>query len=287
MEMKLIIISGLSGSGKSIALQTLEDEGFYCVDNLPLSFLSSFCDKFYNHPNIKKLAIGVDARGFPEELLIAHQFVDAIRNIYLDINVVFLQAADDILLKRYHETRRRHPLSNQQRGLLESIVYERALLESLMGQSNSIIDTSNLNVHELRQEIKERLLSSSNNGLSIQLESFGFKNGIPLNADFVFDARSLTNPHWDSNLRAHTGQEEPVQSYLDQATDVQMYLETLKKALDSWIPTFEIGTRSYLTLAIGCTGGKHRSVYLVERLNKYLLAQQKSVIVRHRELKTW
>lgn len=282
--MELIIISGLSGSGKSIALQTLEDEGFYCVDNLPLSFLNAFFDKFHNHSLIKKVAVGIDARGFPEDLLNAQSFISEMKDAFPKTNIVFLQASDEVLLKRYHETRRRHPLSNQKRGLLDSIQYERKVLEALLSAANLIIDTSTLNVHQLRQELKERVLETPNNALSIQLESFGFRNGIPLNSDFVFDARSLSNPHWDPNIRAFTGQDACVQKFLDAAIDVQNYLQTLKIALDQWIPTFEVGTRAYLTLSIGCTGGQHRSVYLVERLNKYLTAQNKSVIVRHREL---
>lgn len=282
--MELVIISGLSGSGKSIALQTLEDEGFYCVDNLPLSFLNAFFDKFHNHSQIKKVAVGIDARGFPEDLLNAQSFISEMTGVFPKTNIVFLQASDEVLLKRYHETRRRHPLSNQTRGLLDSIQYERKVLETLLGSANLIIDTSTLNVHQLRQELKERVLETPNNALSIQLESFGFRNGIPLNADFVFDARSLSNPHWDPSIRPFTGQDPCVQTFLDAAPDVQSYLQTLKIALDQWIPTFEVGTRAYLTLSVGCTGGQHRSVYLVERLKEYLMAQNKSVIVRHREL---
>lgn len=281
--MELIIISGLSGSGKSIALQTLEDEGFYCVDNLPLSFLNTFIQNFNSSLDEKKIAIGVDARGFAHDIRHAHDYFSQLSKQNVTFKVLFLQASDEILLKRFHETRRKHPLSNNEKSLLNAISDERSLLEPILAQATLIIDTSTFNVHELRQHLKENLLDAESNQLSIQLESFGFKNGLPLNADFIFDARALTNPHWDIKLRPLTGKDQAIVDFFEHAQDVQSYLATLIQSLEVWLPQFLNSNRSYLTISVGCTGGKHRSVYLVEALNAHF-KERYQLLIHHREL---
>ena len=281
--MELIIISGLSGSGKSIALQTLEDEGFYCVDNLPLSFLNTFVQNFNSSLDEKRIAIGVDARGFAHDIRHAYDYFSQLAQQEINFKVLFLQASDEILLKRFHETRRKHPLSNNEKSLLQAISDERSLLEPILGQASLILDTSTFNVHELRQRLKESLLNNQSNQLAIQLESFGFKNGIPLNADFIFDARALTNPHWDAKLRPLTGKDQAIHHFFQQAEDVQAYLDALIQSLEIWLPQFSHSNRSYLTISVGCTGGQHRSVYLVEALYAHFKPHYQ-LLIHHREL---
>ncbi len=281
--MHLVILSGLSGSGKSNALQTLEDEGFFCVDNLPLSFVISFIERFVEQNPKKKLAIVLDARGFPEDIQEAQSIFKTILNFPFKTDFVFLDSTDEILLQRYRDTRRRHPLFKKNLSLIECIHYERELLEPIRAQNELLIDTSYLSVHDLREIIKNRVLNNESQQLSIQIESFGFKHGLPLHSDFVFDARCLTNPHWETRLREQTGRDKDVIDYLDHAEDVQRYLDDLIHFFTHWNQKFEQGTRAYLTIAIGCTGGQHRSVYLVEKLAESLSSHY-ALVIKHREL---
>lgn len=282
--MQIILISGLSGAGKSIALETFEDEGFFCVDNLPLSFVLSFIEKYSEESSHKRLAIVVDARGFPDDLNEAQQVFKALNELPQNIEFIFLNATNEAIVQRYRDTRRRHPFYQAHLTLLDTIEYERELLQPLREYTDLHVDTSCMSVHDLRAFLKKQLLKNhAQHLLSIQLESFGFKHGTPLNADFMFDARCLTNPHWEPLLRPKTGQDREVIEYLDQRQDVQAYLEDLETFFYTWLPRFEQGTRAYLTIAIGCTGGQHRSVYLVEQLAK-VIAKRYPLVVKHREL---
>lgn len=282
--MQIVLISGLSGAGKSIALETFEDEGFFCVDNLPLSFVLSFIEKFSDESSHKRLAIVVDARGFPDDLSEAKEVFASLNELPEHIDFVFLDATSEAIVQRYRDTRRRHPFYQAHLSLLDTIEHERSLLQPLKAYMDLHIDTSCLSVHDLRAFIKKQLLNKHDqHQLSIQVESFGFKHGTPLNADFIFDARCLTNPHWEPMLRPKTGRDIEVSDYLAGHEDVQAYLKDLEDFFYTWLPRFEQGTRAYLTIAIGCTGGQHRSVYLVEQLAK-VIAQRYPLIVKHREL---
>lgn len=282
--MRIILISGLSGAGKSIVLETFEDEGFYCVDNLPLGFVVSFIEKFAEQPVHKKLAIVVDARGFPDDLDEIQKTFATLNEMPEDIRSVYLDATNEEIVQRYRDTRRRHPFYKAHLTLLDTIEHERLLLHPLKEYMDFHIDTSQMSVHELRSFIKKQILNDHpKHRLSIQIESFGFKYGTPLNADFIFDARCLTNPHWDPLLRPNTGRDSDVIEYLNARTDVQAYLKDLEDFFEKWLPKFEQGTRAYLTIAIGCTGGQHRSVYLSEQLAKKI-AKRYPLIVKHREL---
>ncbi len=284
MVQQMIIISGLSGSGKSIALQTLEDEGFFCIDNLPISFIPRFIEEIQQRKGIARLAIGVDARSFPEDLSEAESIFKQIEECTsLTPKILFLDANDEILIKRYSHTRRRHPLSSTEKSLVDAINYERELLSPLRLRANVLVDTSFLNVHELRSILKQRLIENNHSSLFINIISFGYRNGIPLDADFVFDARMLTNPHWIPHLREYTGLSSEITDFFAETEDIQDFYHDIAGFITKWLPSFKKGTRSYLTIAIGCTGGKHRSVYLAQRLFELLQAEN-NVLVKHREI---
>lgn len=284
MVQQMIIISGLSGSGKSIALQTLEDEGFFCIDNLPISFIPRFIQEIQQRKGISRLAIGVDARSFPEDLVEAESIFKQIEDCAsLTPKILFLDANDDVLIKRYSHTRRRHPLSGIEKSLTDAINFERELLSPLRLRAHLIVDTSLLNVHELRSILKQRLIETKGNSLFINIISFGYRNGVPLDADYVFDARILTNPHWIPRLREYTGLDPEIVEFFADTEDIQDYYQDISSFITKWLPSFKKGTRSYLTIAIGCTGGKHRSVYLAQRLFE-LLQDENNVLVKHREI---
>jgi len=285
--MRLIIVSGLSGSGKSVALSTLEDEGFYCVDNLPTTLLLPLVEQLrasglalYQH-----VAVGIDARS---DAGLLDRFTDAVSQLRasddITLEIVFLQTERGTLLKRFSETRRRHPLSQQGIPLSEAIDVERSLLSTISEQADIAIETTNLNLHELRARLRECLLSNSHNRLSLLFQSFGFKNGIPADTDFTFDIRCLPNPHWKQHLRPLTGEDPAVIDYLEQHAEVEQMFESIHGFLEQWIPAFQREGRSYLTVSIGCTGGQHRSVYLANRLARALESDSMQVTVRHREL---
>lgn len=286
--MRLIIVSGLSGSGKTIALQTLEDKQFYCVDNLPLHLLRPLVETMLAHETALDygLAVGIDVRNFLDQLDDFPAVLAELRTLDLDIDVLFLQASDDVLVRRYNETRRKHPLSAKDDSLTEAIQRERLLLQAISSHASLLIDSSHTNVHELRKLVGMRLQATSADHLVILFESFGYKHGVPTDADFVFDVRFLPNPHWDKALRPHTGLDQPVIDFLTAQDSVQALLVDLRDVLARWIPQFEQGTRSYLTIAIGCTGGQHRSVFIASQLAKHFKASQRHVIIRHRELRT-
>ncbi len=285
--MKLVIISGLSGSGKSIALDTLEDCGYFCVDNLPIALLHDFIDHVMleDHATYQKTAIGIDARNQTEKLVDFADDLAFIRSKGIDCEVVFMQAEESIILKRYSETRRRHPLTTSQRSLREALEIEQEVLRPLADHADIVIDTSFTHYHQLRDLLKNRLGEKGKGNLSIMFQSFGFKYGIPLDADFVFDARSLPNPYWASELRGLNGKDKPVIDFLQNEVIVKEYLHDIGHFVERWAPRFESDNRSYLTIAIGCTGGQHRSVFLVEALSRHFKSRVPNVMTRHRELR--
>ncbi|RMD68564.1 MAG: RNase adapter RapZ [Gammaproteobacteria bacterium] len=278
--MKLIIITGLSGSGKSTALHALEDRGVYCIDNLPLGLLPTIAR--YLEKSHDKMAVGIDARNLDEDFRRFPPMVAALRRQGMEVRTIFLDAKDETLLARFSETRRRHPLSGEGFPLLHAIQRERELLEPLIEQADLRIDTSSSHIHELRRWIQRRIMEDG--ALSLLLKSFGFKHGLPPDADFVFDVRCLPNPHWQPHLRMKTGKDPEVQAFLSAQPQVREMLASLKDLLVAWIPHFEAQNRSYLTVAVGCTGGQHRSVYLVECLADCLQKRYNNLSVCHREL---
>jgi UPF0042 nucleotide-binding protein len=283
--MRLVIVSGLSGSGKSIALHMLEDLDYYCVDNLPAGLLRSFLDHTIAKPLplYDRTAVGVDARNDPDEIAAVPEVIGNLRG-HVQCELIFLTADEDILLKRYAETRRKHPLSGKGLSLRSAIQRERELLSPIVDASDLVIDTTRTNVHQLREMIRERVDRRTEQRLSLTFSSFAYKHGVPRDADFVFDARALPNPYWDLSLRNYTGKDAPVIEFLDAQESVQRMLADLVAFLDRWIPELVKSNRSYLTIAIGCTGGQHRSVYLVEKLAQHFRSTYKLVLTHHHEL---
>jgi len=285
--MKLVIISGLSGSGKSVALHTLEDMGFYCIDNLPIGLLADFGRHITESPTklFERYAVGIDARNVTADLSQFPDILDELKARNIRSEIVFLQAADDTLIKRFSETRRRHPLSLPNISLAEAIKRETELLSPILARADLVIDTSTTNVHQLRDLVRNRLDRRGDSRLSLLFTSFGFKHGIPKDADFVFDVRCLPNPHWEPRLRPLTGRDADVRDYLEDHSSVQQMYANIRDFIAQWLPSFEREGRSYLTVAIGCTGGQHRSVYLTERLGAHFQQESdNSTIIRHREL---
>ena len=285
--MNLIIISGLSGSGKSVALRALEDIDFYCIDNLPLSLLDAFASDVQSQSDSsmqRNVAVGIDARSRPEQLDRFNDIINGLKTKGINCKVLFLRADDATLLKRFSETRRKHPLSGTATPLADAIDDETRLLSPIAANADMFIDTSRTNVHQLRDLVMEFQGKSGSNRVSLLLRSFGFKHGVPADADFVFDARCLPNPHWQPALRNLTGKDREVAEYLEGEPLARQFYDTLETFLSTWIPHFEADNRSYLSVAIGCTGGQHRSVYLVEKLARQLGSLPVDIMKRHREL---
>jgi UPF0042 nucleotide-binding protein len=284
--MRLIIISGLSGSGKSVALHVLEDLGYYCVDNMPAALLKSVIAEVTSGGDeaTQLVAVGVDARNRQEDLESLPYLLEELRQQKVQTELLFLQSSDDVLLKRYSESRRRHPLAERGTALRGAIERERELLSVVVNAADLIIDTSHTSVYELADTIRERIDRRKTNTLSVLIESFGFKNGIPADADFVFDMRCLPNPYWTVELRGLNGRDKEVTEFLDaQEAFVSMY-EDILSFLKRWIPEYDDVHRGYLTVAIGCTGGQHRSVYMTEKLASALREIHDPVLTRHNEL---
>ena len=284
--MKLMIISGLSGSGKSIALHVLEDLDYYCIDNLPVGMLPALAEEVILSPNLQydNYAVGIDARTIAQDLGYFPQILKDLRAKDIQCEVIFLEASNDTLIKRFSETRRKHPLTDSDVPLKEAILKERSLLEPVSTSADLHIDTSLTTIHQLRDLVHDRITDNTSKHLSLLFESFGFKHGIPVDADFVFDVRCLPNPHWVPELRALTGKDKPIADYLETYTEVSEMFDDIVKFLDRWIPCFEADNRSYMTIAIGCTGGQHRSVYFATRLLNHFKALRGNTLVRHREL---
>lgn len=284
--MHLIIVSGLSGSGKSTALHVLEDVGYNCIDNLPVSLLPALVAQIQIHRDAddQKFAIGVDVRNAWQDLNIFPEMIDTLKDAHIPIHVLFLDTGLPVLMQRFSETRRKHPLSDRDTNLQEAIREEQSLLEPIRDTADQVLDTSHLNLHELRDLVKDRVVGQHDATMAIQFESFGFKHGVPVNADLVFDARCLPNPHWKPNLRAQSGQDPDVIAFLEGEEKVQAMYRDIENFLSRWLPHYQANSRSYITIAVGCTGGQHRSVYLAERLQKHFASQYDNVLVRHREL---
>ena len=285
--MRLVIVSGLSGSGKTVALHALEDAGFYCIDNLHLGLLTAFVGQLMS-PKLKLYdlaAVGIDARSGVEELERFPEIVREIKAGGVDLDIVFLQAEVNTLLKRFSETRRKHPLTRKGLPLVEAIHLERSLLAHIANEADLIIDTTHTNVHQLSKLVRDRVRAGEEPTLSLLFQSFGFKHGAPTDSDFVFDVRCLPNPHWEPRLRSQTGRDREVVEYLEGHPLVEEMYEQVRNFLETWIPRFESENRSYLSVSIGCTGGQHRSVYLAERLAQHFRETHgHHVTTRHREL---
>lgn len=284
--MRLIIVSGLSGSGKTVALHVLEDLGYYCIDNLPARLLRAVVDEISASPGQidRGLAVGIDARNRRQDLESLPHLIEKFRQQHIQTDVLFLLADDEVLLKRYSETRRRHPLAEHGAELRAAIDEEREVLSEVINAADLIIDTSRTSVYELADTIRERVSGRAPASLSVLIESFGYKNGIPADADFVFDLRCLPNPYWDLNLRRLTGLDEQVVRFLDAQELVAAMHADILAFLEHWIPEYRASNRAFLTIAIGCTGGQHRSVYMAEKLAESLRGVEDHVSTRHKEL---
>lgn len=286
--MRLVIVSGRSGSGKSTALAVLEDNDFYCIDNLPASLLPELIDRTLLSAELApaRLAVSIDARNQPQQLEQIPALLAKLREKNIQFEIVYLDADDNTLLKRFSETRRRHPLTRNERSLSEALAYERELLHHLSCAAHLTIDTTQLNLYQLSDLLKQRLLDKPASGTAFLLKSFGFKRGLPVEADFVLDVRNLPNPYWQPELRPYSGMEQPVIDYLNQQEEVQEMYTDILHYLQKWLPRVGASNRAYVTIAIGCTGGQHRSVYMVERLAAALRTTLDNIQVRHRDAKS-
>ncbi len=285
-EERLVIISGLSGAGKSVVLHALEDLSFYCIDNLPIVLLDKLFEYIDTHDAKigKRIAIGVDARSLLTGLGDVADYISRLKKQGRAAEIIFLQADNDVLKRRFSETRRKHPLSSAELSLADAIRQERELLATLSELSDLHIDTSHTLAHGLREIISARVAGRDPGALSMQFLSFGFKHGAPNDADFVFDVRCLPNPYWERDLRHYSGKDKPVVEFLCDEEPVIRMLDQLIHFFQSFVPMFEAEGRSYLTIAIGCTGGHHRSVYMAERLARHFIDEGRHVLIRHRGL---
>ena len=281
----LVIVSGLSGSGKSVALKTFEDLDYYCADNLPVGLLPAFVRSLIGDDGLPpRIAVGIDVRSRNNDLGQLAEWRAMADALGVDARLLYFEASDEVLLRRFADTRRRHPLTRLGLSLPEALAHERVLTQPLRGEADAVIDTSALNVHQLRRTVITDFALEHSPGLSLLFESFAYRHGVPEEADFVFDARVLPNPHWDPDLRPLTGKEPRVRDYLDAAPEVATYVSQVTGFLDTWLPKLRNETRAYVTVAFGCSGGKHRSVYLAERLAAHARTQGwEEVATYHRE----
>lgn len=281
-EIRLIVISGRSGSGKSTVLNTLEDAGFNCIDNLPPPMLPALVNWMGTEATNKKIAVCIDVRQSTEDIL---ALPDILRNLYSDVKpeLLFLDADENILLQRFSATRRKHPLTDAHSSLAEAITKEAKYLADIGSMANVKLDTSSLTVQQLRDQVRTRLIQQPQ-GLALQIMSFGFKHGLPRDADLVFDVRCLPNPYWDKSLRMFTGKDQPIQAFLQKEPSVAEMFEDIVRYVARWLPEHEKNQRSYLTVAIGCTGGQHRSVYLAEQMFAMFNERYPATQIRHRDL---
>ena len=285
-KQRLIVISGLSGAGKTVTLHTLEDSGFYCIDNLPIGLLNEFRHQLTDLETIpaEEIAVGIDARN-PEHLIAGlPESIELLKQQNLSVELIYIEANDDVLTKRYSETRRKHPLSSDAVSLTGAIKKERRIMEQFSESADLRIDTSLLSMYGLRDLVREQIVNHPTEALSMQFVSFGYKNGVPKDADFVFDTRCLPNPYWEKDLRFSNGKDKAVIEFLENQDLVRELYAQLKDFVSYWTPHFEASNRSYLCFAIGCTGGQHRSVYLAEKLAEYFRQKDKHVIINHRDI---
>jgi UPF0042 nucleotide-binding protein len=283
-QQTLALVTGLSGAGKSTALRALEDLGCYCVDNLPAALLPEFAQQIKINPErYSRVALGVDARSPGHDLEEIPVWLEDLSAAGLNCQLMFLTADANAIIKRFSETRRRHPLTSDQHSLPQAIEQEQGLLDGLRKKADWVIDTSDINIHQLRRQVW-KCVGSENETMTIVLESFAFKRGVPQDVDFIFDARILPNPHWVEALRELSGVEQPVRAWLEQDNAVEGMLTDILRFLKTWLPEFQRSQRSYVTVGIGCTGGRHRSVYLVDRLASGLGKDFGPILIHHREL---
>ncbi len=284
--MKLLIVSGLSGSGKSIALDTLEDCGYYCIDNLPFTLLEDFIRHVVleDKKTYEKTAIGIDARNKTEALANFEDSLKFIRSHGIDCEVLYIQAEENVLLKRYSETRRKHPLTTENISLTEALRKEKDMLRPVAKCADIVIDSSHTHYHQLREILLSQLGAGGKKQMTIQFLSFGYKYGVPLDADFMFDVRCLPNPFWVPELRPLTGKDQGIIDFLAKEDIVTQYFLDIRNFIERWVPRFESDNRSYLTVAVGCTGGRHRSVFMVESLARHFRQSSQNIIARHRDL---
>lgn len=278
----MIIVSGFSGAGKTVALHTLEDLGYYCIDNLPSRLLPAL---YQEHINITvPVAVGIDIRNQTDSMSELPHVIEALKKQAPETRVLFLTAQDSVLIKRYSETRRKHPLAEPQLTLEDAIKQEKDRLSPLGAIADRQIDTSNLSVYDLKDEIKQWLKHNETDTPTLTIQSFGFKHGAPTDADLLFDVRFLPNPYWEAELRQYTGLSPKIEQYLQKFNEPEAFINDTVAYLAKWLPTYLKGHRSYLTIAIGCTGGKHRSVYVTEKIAKALSAEFGHINIRHRDL---
>ncbi|MGN2671548.1 RNase adapter RapZ [Aliivibrio fischeri] len=281
--MKLMVVSGSSGAGKSVALRVLEDLGYYCVDNLPIDLLTQFVESIQH--SSQNVAVSVDIRNLPKDPALLKNTLALLKKTH-DVTVIFLDAEDKELIKRYSETRRLHPLSliGEQCSLEQAVTLEKSILSDYREEADLVLDTTTKSIHDLSETLRSRILGRESKELVMVFESFGFKHGLPTDADYVFDVRFLPNPHWEPSLRPMTGLDKPVADYLAKYTEVIQLKEQIQQFLATWLPALEKNNRSYLTVAVGCTGGQHRSVYITQQLGEYFKQQGKQVQIRHKTL---
>jgi UPF0042 nucleotide-binding protein len=283
-EIHLIVLTGMSGGGKTVALRALEDLEFYCVDNLPSALVPQLVNAVIEGSSKhRRIAVGVDVRNRGTDFAHMPTVLSGLAAAGVQVHLIFLDCSDAVLIKRYSETRRRHPLATRGVSLADAIVEERRLLRPLMAIAEKVIDSSELNVHQLRRLVATGYAQATE-GLTLMFQSFAFRRGLPLDADFVFDARCLPNPHWQAHLRPLSGKDAPVREFLDAEPLVGEYFTDTARWLDAWLPRFEQDDRSYVTISVGCTGGRHRSVYLVEKLAAHYRGRREGVLTFHREL---
>jgi len=283
----IIIVSGMSGGGKSTALNALEDLGYYCIDNLPGALLPYFEPQISANPKLyKKVALGIDARSRESNLQVVLDWISSLKDSGLNCRLLFITAEKPVLIKRFSETRRRHPLTGSDKILPDAIENESRLLELLRRCSDLVIDSTHTNIHQLRRQVWN-FVDRRSSDMTIVFQSFAYKQGVPQDADFIFDARALPNPHWEDKLRKLTGLDEPVRLWLQSDEQVMKMSRDIENFMETWLKSFQDAQRSYVTICIGCTGGKHRSVYLAETLAKSLSRDHANVLVHHREKPSW
>ncbi len=283
----VVIVSGMSGGGKSTALNALEDLGYYCIDNLPAAMLPDFGPQISANPELyKKVALGIDARSRETDLQVVIDWIEWLRANNFNCKLIFLTADKSVLIKRFSETLRRHPLTRRDQILPDAIENEKQLLEPLRRYADQVIESSDTNIHQLRRQVWN-CVDRRAGGMTIVLQSFAFKRGVPPDVDFMFDARILPNPYWEEELRPLTGKHEAVQQWLESDQAVVSMTQDIQAFMHSWLPAFQDAQRSYVTIGIGCTGGKHRSVYLAEKLATSLRKEHENVLVHHREASSW
>jgi UPF0042 nucleotide-binding protein len=286
-DQQVIIVSGRSGGGKSTALNALEDLGYYCIDNLPAAMLPDFGPRISANPVLyKKVALGIDARSRESDLQVVLDWMVSLREQGIGCKLLFVTADKAVLIKRFSETRRRHPLTGSDQVLTEAIENEKQLLEPLHRNADQVIDSSTTNIHQLRRQVWD-FVDRRNDSLTIVLQSFAFKKGVPQEVDFMFDARILPNPYWEDGLRELTGRDDAIKAWLENDEQVLKMTRDILQFMVAWLPAFQNTQRSYVTIGIGCTGGKHRSVYLAEKLAKSLGNESANVVIHHREVDSW